>query len=303
MSCPGTISIASRSATDGRTIDGPSVDQVMSSTQASNEQTRYFYKYGSVDDKHICHTKRIFEANELYFSTVDKFNDPVDCSHVLRPSGTHKEMREYFNKLLKRDEPHLNRKERRNLVNGFMKKCKPSNGSVSFEGSEESMKIDTNKWRVYCLSETCENIQMWAHYADGHRGFCLEFLNAENDPFCVPAPSGSFKETGTVPLKVQYSDQFPIINRVLEDDSTIVKACLTKASGWSYEKEWRMVDFSGPGPRKFPARFLNSVIFGCKMKDDHKQLIRKWCEGRDRAVTFHEARISARSYSLEIVPV
>ena len=275
----------------------------MSSTQASNEQPRYFYKYGCVDDERICHTKRIFEANELYFSTIDKFNDPVDCSHVLRLSGTRKEVREYFNKLSKEKKPHLNSKERGILVEEIMKKRKPSNGSVSFEGPEENIKLDTKKWRVYCLSETCENIQMWAHYADGHRGFCLEFLNAENDPFIVPAPSGDFKETGIVPLEVKYSDQFPIINRVLDDDITTVKACLTKASGWSYEKEWRMVDLSGPGRRYFLPHFLKSVIFGCKMTDDHKQLIRKWCEGRDSAVTFHGARISAGSYSLEIVPV
>ena len=135
-----------------------------------------------------------------------------------------------------------------------------------------------------------------------YRGFCLKFLN-ENKPLVVGPNSDAIKNMPMVPLKVRYSDQFPIINRVLDDDGTTVKVCLTKASGWSYEKEWRMVDLSGPGRRNFLPHFLKSVIFGCKMTDDHKQLVRKWCEGRDPTVTFHEARISAGSYSLETVPV
>ena len=291
----------SRYATDGRTNDGPSVDQVLSSTQASNGEPRYFYKYGRVDDERICHTKRIFEANEMYFSTIDQFNDPFDCSHVLRLSGIYKEVQEYFEKISKKNKPDLNRKERRKLVKQIMKQCKSSNGSVSFEGHpEEIMKINTNKWGMYCLSETCDNIQMWAHYADGHRGFCLEFLNDEGNPFFVPAPSGA-KVKNMAPLKVQYSDQFPIINRVSDDsDAVAKKALLTKASGWSYEKEWRMVDLSGSGRRIFSPHFLKSVIFGFKMSDDHKRLIRKWCGSRDPAITFREALISAGSYSLEI---
>ena len=273
----------------------------MSSTQASNEQPRYFYKYGRVDDERICHTKRIFEANELYFSTIDEFNDPFDCYSGLVISGESNAVKEYLNKTLKQQEPTLKRHERRALVSEYMKKCQPSTEGVSFEVPEENKNASRKEWRIYCLSETYDNIQMWAHYTDGHKGFCLKFLNAENEPFSVPAPSGDFKEMGTLPQRVTYSDQFPIINRISDDDIiTDVKSCLTKASGWSYEKEWRMVDLSGPGPRYFSPHFLKSVIFGCKMTDDHKQLIRKWCEGRDPAVTFHEARISAGSYSLEI---
>lgn len=261
----------------------------MSSTQASNEQPRYFYKYGRVD----CYTKRIFEANELYFSTIDEFNDPFDCYHGLGLCGTRKEVREYLNKLSKANHSQLSRNDRRSWVNKCMKNCKLSNGRVSFEFSEEMIKDSTKNWRVYCLSETCENIQMWAHYADGHKGFCLKFLNAENEPLVVGPNSDAFKYIGMAPMQVQYSDRFPIINRILDDDRTSQKkACLTKASGWSYEKEWRMVDTGGPGPRCFSPRFLKSVIFGCKMSGHHKQQIRKLCEGRDPAVTFHEARIS-----------
>jgi hypothetical protein len=28
---------------------------------------------------------------------------------------------------------------------------------------------------VACFSAAADNLLLWAHYADGHRGFCLEF--------------------------------------------------------------------------------------------------------------------------------
>ena len=239
----------------------------MSSTQASSDWPRYLYKYRCIDDKQICRSQRMFEKNELYFPTINEFNDPFDCSHGLGVRGTRKEVQEYLRIWFNANKPHLSRNERRILINKFMKKCKSSNGGVSFEVPEEITKKSTKKWRVYCLSEICYNIQMWAHYADGHKGFCLKFLNDAMEPLVKPTNSDSFKN-GMWPQKVKYSDQFPTINRILDDDvTTDVKACLTKASGWSYEKEWRIVDFGGQGPRQYFPHLLKSVIFGCTMSD------------------------------------
>ncbi len=36
---------------------------------------------------------------------------------------------------------------------------------------------------VSCFSETCDSILMWSHYADSHKGVCIEFENEDNDFF------------------------------------------------------------------------------------------------------------------------
>ena len=57
------------------------------------------------------------------------------------------------------------------------------NGSEA-DPEYEQMKVGP-EWGIYCLSAVPDHILMWAHYADGHRGFCLQFLNNINDPFCA----------------------------------------------------------------------------------------------------------------------
>lgn len=67
--------------------------------------------------------------------------------------------------------------------------------------------------------------------------------------------------------------------------------------------EWRMVDENGLGPYQFPSRFLTGVIFGCRMSEEHKKLIRDWCKNRQPAITYYEAKQSEDSYSLNIVEI
>ena len=67
--------------------------------------------------------------------------------------------------------------------------------------------------------------------------------------------------------------------------------------------EWRMIDLSGPGSHQFRSQFLTGVIFGCKMQDKHKKLIRDWCKDRQPAMKYYEAQQSEDSYSLKIVEI
>ena len=34
-------------------------------------------------------------------------------------------------------------------------------------------------FRIFCLTPQNESLLMWAHYADSHRGICLQFRNTE----------------------------------------------------------------------------------------------------------------------------
>ena len=81
------------------------------------ELPTHFYKYGRIDKEHPCHASRIFTHNELYFCTVDEFDDPFDCIFLLKLSGSTAEIKKYFRNALKTTNLNLDREERRKPVN------------------------------------------------------------------------------------------------------------------------------------------------------------------------------------------
>jgi hypothetical protein len=71
------------------------------------------------------------------------------------------------------------------------------------------------------------NILMWSHYASNHRGLCLQF-DVASDP-------------GLFTLPVEYSEEYPIVNWVTDFNKGVGDTLLRKHSGWSYERESRII--------------------------------------------------------------
>ena len=149
------------------------------------------------------------------------------------------------------------------------------------------------KWGICCLSEVRDSVLMWSHYADKHRGFCLEFSIAD---FYVELPGNK-----VIPSPVHYTEQYPIAQII--EEVAVRETMLTKAKPWEYEKEWRIITPERTGLHPFPSRCLTGIIFGCRMLEKHKDMIREWCKNRRPAITYYEAQESEDSYSLHIVEI
>jgi len=65
---------------------------------------------------------------------------------------------------------------------------------------------------------------MWGHYADHHRGICLEF-NARTSDFCQA-------------IQVNYSAEYPQFSLA---DGTDLSPFHSKSADWSYEQEYRLI--------------------------------------------------------------
>lgn len=93
---------------------------------------------------------------------------------------------------------------------------------------------------VSCLSESDSSLLMWAHYADHHRGFCVEYDLLEINRI--------LKFTA---VPVIYSTQrtcFDFLNpQSIEEDAQklLVQSLTSKSPEWSYEKEWRIIRDNG----------------------------------------------------------
>ena len=125
-------------------------------------------------------------------------------------------------------------------------------GGVAKEIVEE---IRTRRM-VVCLSESNDSdfvgksLQMWAHYANNHFGFCVEY----NDNIL-----SGMRETGVENtfIKVNYSDELvPLVDcngkeikktipnpaPTIDDVNKMARDVLgTKETKWAYENEWRLI--------------------------------------------------------------
>ena len=125
---------------------------------------------------------------------------------------------------------------------------------------------------------------MFAHYADSHRGCCVGFEVEDNSMY-----------------KVKYTDMFPTFREFPDDRWPVIEASiLTKATQWSYEKEWRMITMNGPGPITLTNSHIDQVVFGCRTtEDDRNRVIQLVNRSPDHILLF-QARPVDGSYDLEI---
>ncbi|MBM3181394.1 MAG: DUF2971 domain-containing protein [Chloroflexi bacterium] len=208
------------------------------------------YKYQSCSDYSLQNLRH----RSVWFSKPETFNDPFDCdinfkivdvtdesvkAMVVRMDGT-------VNKSISNDDAVR----------------------MALAATEVVKKKQWAEIGVACFAEEYANILMWSHYADNHRGFCLEF-DTDHYPF-KPA------KTETV-IKVNYADSYPSLSindipqKILDHSISLPKFLLgTKSLHWCYENEWRI--FSGIGNKEYPydKLALTGVYFGCKMKDKDK---------------------------------
>lgn len=143
--------------------------------------------------------------------------------------------------------------------------------------------------------EFFKQISMWSHYADNHKGFCVEydisslkdqmklsindFYNKRDDYlnerskllikaglFPVIYTSGRINIPKTKLSKITFNE-FGEINYNTNIDELIYKAFIVKSANWNYEKEWRIIidgkicDFFN---NKIPFPYIKKIYLGCK---------------------------------------
>lgn len=247
------------------------------------------YKYYAFDEW----TQNIFERNEIYFQSPDCFNDPFDSKISTTYEGTEEQR---ISRLIGfwRKGPAKDEKEEvlRLQAVDFVKKCQDV--TLFQRSSARSVERLRKQMGIFCMTSERDDILMWSHYAEAHTGFCLEFKTG--NPFFPKARR--IEEKG-------YKPDRPCLNLIEHPDSDrIVQALLTKAIGWKYEHEWRIVDHkNGPGVQIYPSEALSGVILGCRISPENRQRITQWCQARNPRPTLYWAEEKDREFGLNIIPI
>jgi len=198
---------------------------------------------------------------KLWVSEPTSFNDPFEFR--LKRSSTQKGLDK-----IHRTDIHLNEEFLEGFISAFEKKI--------------------SKMGVVCFSKSCDNILMWSHYSDGHKGMCLEF---ELDSKQTLSDKAIYQ--------VNYSLEYPEIN--LENNIWSIdgaaKILYTKSKEWEYEQELRLIRESGNELIDYPIK-LSSIIFGLKTPENEIDMIKKILKGQD--IHYKKVRLADNNYKLEI---
>lgn len=191
------------------------------------------------------------ENGVLWLSHPSAFNDPFDCAEVMvhgRPDEVKADI--FFDALLNFDDGQM-MEFARSVVDGEKSDQEPDLVSPRDIYLRQQLKTVSG---VTCFSELSKHLLMWSHYADSHKGFCLEF-SSEFPPFCNQLH------------RVAYENAMPTISpseREFGDVADMRRFLLIKARVWSYEREWRIVSDSSRTTIEYPRKSLKRILVGAK---------------------------------------
>lgn len=141
------------------------------------------------------------------------------------------------------------------------------------EHSEKLMKL--LKFRVSCLSSRIDNLLLWSHYADKHKGLCIAYDITR-----------LVKQNNIIFRKVKYLDSYPkpqngLIftllqnkNNKLDSKLNLTKTFTQKQITWNYEDEYRLILQTDIDKEFLQKVDIKEIYLGLDMDIENKESIK-----------------------------
>ncbi len=262
------------------------------------------YKYRRYDE----YARANLETDTIWMASPDTYNDPYDCS--FRVTEAHvvdvfkKSMVPEFARIYKLP-PDVADEQIKNAMSSpeplayladYMHAIHGATpGSNPLQAAEfVSLKVPSiikdivefvRQWRkvtkVCSFSAVNDSILMWGHYAQDHKGFCVEYdlekLPPEHTLRCQLFPviySPKLYDLTAFMQKLAGPNQAEVT------PASLLLAVLHKFDGWSYEQEWRVVSLANKviGDYNLPVPTPTRIFIGSKMSPENGEALRKICE-------------------------
>lgn len=188
----------------------------------------------------------------IFFNQPSNFNDPYEKGQVF----VNKEQLEV------KHNPHIG-----------VSFNQEENESIFFHGVDYDVSsgLDLNIG-MSCFSSTPKEHLMWTHYAESHRGICLEY------EFEIKENRITDIEGDILPLKVEYPSKpmgAPQLYKNNKNMGRLVPADFYKykPSQYKYEGETRLISLDKSGIKGVKQTCLKKVIFGIKLSDEDRESI------------------------------
>lgn len=187
-------------------------------------------------------------SNQLYFSSINQFNDPYDCHFTLKDLPSYETFELFWKQFLSDKEKYKT----------FLDQYKedPEKCISPILGALKGL---LNYYGICCFAESKENFLMWSHYADSHRGVCLGF---DYDELTKQFPQFD---------KVEYENE-PFHFDITDVSKSVAKVVLRKSVDWKYEQEIRFL-MERNKTVGFNMAALREINFGLKTPNRQMQNI------------------------------
>lgn len=242
---------------------------------------KYLYKYSG--EKGITYLETILLKNELFFPRPSQLNDPAEGRPMLSKPSRNR-LITYLTNFYISSRPNLSDQEK--IYHFEQIAATVDKFGIDLLHKEMSQilheQLDNNH-RVYSLSKRWNNMNLWAMYADNHKGYCIEYLN-----------DGVFRSA----YEVKYADTINAID-ISNKETLNALFFFHKKQDWIGEEEVRIVTPSTVKmPLEIEPELVVSVIIGKNMTKANEELIKDWCSKRALAVKLYRAEYDVLSNEL-----
>lgn len=224
-------------------------------TDIEKEDYVYLYSFRRFND----YSKDDLINNKITVSPSKKMNDPFDS--IINLWGSEEQLKETC-----KEHKHI-----KNLSRSF----------------------DYFRIRSFCNGETeeaLENLLMWSHYADEHRGYCVKYKLSKH--FIKQDENDIFEHMFLKPIIYRKNEEKVDISGMTSINTDLAFA--TKHESWKYEKEVRLIVYNPNKEESFYGipldkdSCIEAIYFGCKCSPDTKNTIMKLFSQVETSPKFYE---------------
>jgi hypothetical protein len=210
-----------------------------------------FFSLGYKDDE-IQTAKKMIVKGEFDLKKPSEFNDPFDCKPRFAINLQDGNESDVLCEQLKKENSYCGHAGATSLLDD-LKSNSPKIERVT-EVLESQLSQNLEKTRMLCFSSTLNEMLLWPHYSNGHKGYCLEFDFGKLKEYLDKI--GNFEQ-------VRYKPNYPILRFATPDPLENLKAILyTKSKSWEYEEEWRLVIVDESVTTLIPANCITAIYLG-----------------------------------------
>jgi hypothetical protein len=223
-----------------------------------NDQPNYIYKFVPFN----INTLKSLIKNELWFGNPINLNDPFECDFKLRFSGELPNddfLKKYYSEQLKIEDAIIERIARNKTNINFLLE----------DIRKAILKSTIENFGICSFSKSYNDVKMWAHYADSHKGMCMIF---EKDLLINSFQGVKLEEIKYINDLIDVeiigsNNNIQISNLDFDEILNLKNSC------WEIENELRLsIKFFNKNSRrllKYNRESLKGIIIGKKMEHDN----------------------------------
>lgn len=216
-----------------------------------------FFKYRQLSEW----TMNSITEGTIWLAEISSLNDPFECSlqfdneECLRTFFADKKFQSTFKEKFGKK---LSTKEIRRIIDskepyrtysdicrskGIILNITPDGQFLKAQRRWNEIIEETNKTiKISCFSETHDSLLMWSHYANEHKGICIEYDFLDNTEI------RAFMQPIIYSEKIYRISLFEELTQLRKIGSSLIKS-----KDWEYEAEWRLTRVKQPHEKEVPS--------------------------------------------------